>query len=64
MAVLRSKDAVKMNLKERTDKLKDLRIEIIRANVTAHKATSKTKEIKKAIARILTFNSMEELKKK
>jgi len=59
MAVLKAKDISKLDVKARTSKLKDLRMEMIRANVTAHKANAKTKEIKKAIARILTFNRSE-----
>lgn len=45
-----------MNDKERSDRLKDLRLELIRAQVTANKTNAKTKEIKKAISRIITFN--------
>ena len=55
MAVLKSKDIVKMNDKEREEKLKELKQELIKANVSARKSGKiKVKEIKKAIARILT----------
>ena len=55
MAVLKSKDIVKMNEKEREEKLKELKQELIKANVSANKSGKvKVKEIKKAIARILT----------
>ena len=55
MAVLKSKDIVKMNEKEREEKLKELKQELIKANVSARKSGKiKVKEIKKAIARILT----------
>jgi ribosomal protein L29 len=67
MAVLRAKEVSKMDVKSRTDKLKDLRMELAKSKVTAQKSSGKTKEIKKAIARILTFNASEEsgtLKKK
>tara|TARA_Y100000310_G_C20688081_1_gene820399 strand:- start:3598 stop:3792 length:195 start_codon:yes stop_codon:yes gene_type:complete len=64
MALLKSKDIEKMTKKERDDKLKDLRLELIKANVTANKTNAKTKEIKRAISRLITFNSMKGLKKK
>ena len=55
MAVLKSKDIAKMNEKEREEKLKELKQELIKANVSARKSGKiKVKEIKKAIARILT----------
>ena len=55
MAVLKAKEVAKLTDKERKDKLKELKMELIRANVTANKTNAKTKEIKRAIARILTF---------
>lgn len=66
MAVLKAKDVAKMDLKSRNEKLKDLRMELVRSKVTAQKS-GKTKEIKRAIARIHTFNASEKsgtLKKK
>jgi len=47
----------KMTEKERESKLKDLRLELIKANVTANKTNAKNKEIRRTIARILTFNN-------
>jgi len=44
--------------------MKELRLELIRSGVTANKQNAKTKEIKKAISRILTFNNQELLSKK
>ncbi len=66
MAILKSKEISKMNKKDRESKLKDLRFEIVRAGVTANKASAKTKEIKRTIARLITFSKSdkEELKKK
>jgi ribosomal protein L29 len=60
MAVLKFKDIERLNKQEKEEKLRDLRLEIIKKNVTANKA-SKTKahEIKKAIARLLTSQSKE-----
>ncbi len=65
MAIIKYKDVSRMNGKERNDKLLDLRRELIKSNVASQKSNAKTKEIKRAIARILTFNnSSKELKKK
>ena len=59
MAILRAKEAIKMDAKARSEKLKDLRMELARAHVTANKTNAKTKEIKRAIARLLTFGAAE-----
>ncbi len=66
MAILRAKDVAKMAKEERTNKIKELKLELIKANVTANKTNAKTKEIKRAISRLITFNTSkkEELKKK
>ena len=52
MAVLKNKDIKSMSEKDREEKLKELRIELIKKKTKETKV--KTKEIKKAIARILT----------
>ena len=54
MAILRAKEVAKMSEKERKDKLADLKVELVKANVVANKTNAKTKEIKRAISRILT----------
>lgn len=66
MAILRMDAIRKMNPKERTEKIKELRFELIRASVTANKASAKTKEIKRALSRLITLNNSakEELKQK
>ena len=66
MALLRKSDIKKMNEKDRNSKIKELKFELVKANVTANKKGAKTKEIKRAIARLYTFNKTykEELKKK
>ncbi len=57
MAILKIKDIKNMTEKDREEKLKDLKLELIKRNVTANKSSKiKTKEIKKAIARILNKN--------
>jgi ribosomal protein L29 len=58
MAVLKYKDVIKLNPEEVKSKIKDLQMELIKANVTANKQNAKTKEIKKAIARLLTFGKI------
>ena len=67
MATLKSKEIAKMNKNEKEKRLKELKLELIktRANV-AKTGSSKSKEIRRMIARIMTFNKSgkEELKKK
>ncbi len=53
MASLKFKQIKQMNPGERKDKLKELRIELAKAEMNTGKAKMKNKEIKKAIARIL-----------
>ncbi len=57
MAILKAKDVAKMDVKARKEKLKELKMEFVKAHVTANKSGAKTKEIKRAIARLLTFNA-------
>ncbi len=54
MAILKSKQIEKMSKNEKMEKLKELRFSLVKGNVTANRASSKTKEIKRAISRILT----------
>ncbi len=65
MALIRKKEIQKMDKKSRAEKIKELRYELIRANVTANRTNAKTREIKRAIARLMTLdNSREEVKNK
>ncbi len=67
MALLKVSDIVKMSKSEKESKIKDLRLELVKANVTANKTNAKTKEIKRAISRLITLNKStkgEELSKK
>jgi len=58
MAILRAKDISKMNEKEISSKLADLKMELIKDRANSGKGGKiKTKEIKKTIARLLTFNN-------
>ncbi len=45
--------------KQRQDKLKELKLELIKAKSPSNKNSSKSKNIRKIIARILTFNSLQ-----
>jgi ribosomal protein L29 len=56
MAILKAKEITKMSPKDITDKIKDLKMELIRANVAANRTNSKTKEIKRAISRLKTIS--------
>jgi ribosomal protein L29 len=56
MALLKNKDISKMSDKDRESKIKELRFELVRAGVTANRASAKTKEIKRAISRLITFS--------
>jgi len=58
MAILKAKEAAKLNMNELQNKLKDLRIELIKAQA-ANKKGGKTsiREVRKTIARLLTFET-------
>src|SRR3989338_8886968 len=58
MAVLKSKDVKSLGKQEMNDKLSELKIELIKAKINAKKGSkSRVREIKKAIARILTHKT-------
>ena len=64
MVILRAKDVANMEKKEREEKLKDLKMELIKANVTANRTNAKTKEIKRAISRLKTFTKAKKVEVK
>lgn len=66
MATLKYKDIKKMDKAEVENKLKELKMELVKAKAdVSKKGNSKVKETKKIIARLLTFsNSAEVLKNK
>ena len=68
MALLRNSDIKKLSSQEKKQKINALKFELVKGNVSANKTNAKTKEIKKAIARLLTDiklnSSKEELRKK
>jgi ribosomal protein L29 len=56
MAILKSKEIAKMPTAEKKERLNGLKLELIRANVTANKTGKiKIKEIKRTIAKLLTL---------
>ncbi len=57
MAKLKSKDIERLSGEERKERIKELRMELIKNKVAA-KAKTNVREIKRAIARILTFNRL------
>ena len=67
MTTLKTKDINKMNKEEKNKKIKELKLELTKSRANASKAgSSKIRETKKIIARILTLDKSgkEELKKK
>ena len=59
MANIKAKDILKMSKEERKKKLEELGIELVRARVNASKTgSSKVREIKRLIARILTIEKI------
>lgn len=55
---MKYKEITTMNSEEREKKLKDLKVELIKAKAKASNSTgSNIKQIKKTIAQILTFNT-------
>lgn len=64
MTIIKSKDIAKMSDKERNEKIKDLKTELMKEKVNLGKGGKiKIREIKKTIARLHTFNRLNELKK-
>ena len=57
MALLRYKDITKMSEDDRKAKFLELKMALIKGSVTANRANAKTKEIKRAISRLITFNN-------
>ena len=63
MAILRNEEIVKMKKKEIEEKLKDLNMELVKSKIGTNKNTKK-KEIKRTIARLLTFNRLNSVETK
>lgn len=58
MVLLRFKDITKMSEADRATRMKELKLELVKANVTAHRTNAKTQEIKRAIAKLLTYKKL------
>ena len=59
MAILKSKDISKMSEKEINEKIKDLKMELLKDKINLSKGGKmKIREIKKTIARLHTFNRL------
>ena len=59
---MKYKDIQNMSKEDREKKLKELKMELVKSKVSASKTgSSKIKEIKKMIAKILTFNNSKEV---
>jgi len=65
MVILKSKDILKISQKEIEEKIKDLKMELIKNQISSGKGGKmKTREIKRTIARLLTFNKLNLVDKK
>ena len=59
MAILKKKEISKMSEKEIDGKIKDLKFELIKNQINSGKGKKlQTKEIKRTIARLLTFKGL------
>jgi|TARA_Y100000310_G_scaffold122529_1_gene121228 ribosomal protein L29 len=59
MAILKAKDISKMSEKEINEKINDLKLELIKNQINSGKGGKlKTNEIKRTVARLLTFNRL------
>jgi large subunit ribosomal protein L29 len=59
MTRLKAKEIQKMNKEEKMKRIEELKMELVKSRVNEAKGSSKSKEIKKTIARILTLNNEE-----
>jgi len=55
MALIKKNDLKKMSPQEKSAKIKELQFELVMSQVTAKKASAKTKEIKRTVARLTTM---------
>ncbi|MEN9626088.1 MAG: Ribosomal protein [archaeon] len=64
MAIIKKQDIKNMSEKERNEKITELQMELIKEKVALGKGgKNKIREIKKTIARLLTFNTLNRLNK-
>jgi ribosomal protein L29 len=62
MAILKAKDIAKMNINEINEKIKELNLELVKSRITTKKTGKGTREIKRTIARLMTFRKINEMK--
>jgi len=60
MAILRMSDVKKLNASDRNQKLAELKLELTKASNKASQSKGKRKELKRAVARLHTFNNSAE----
>lgn len=59
MAIIKNQELKKMSNSEREEKIKELKIELVKEKINITKGgKNKIREIKKTIARLLTFNRL------
>ena len=64
MPIIRKNDIKKMSEKERNEKISELKMELIKERVNIGKGgKNRIREIKRTIARLLTFNNLNRLNK-
>jgi len=64
MAILKAKDIAKMSTTEIDEKKKELGLELVKSRITTKKTGKGTREIKRTIARLMTFKKINEMKNK
>jgi len=62
MAILKAKDIAKMNIAEIDEKKKELNLELVKSKIATKKTGKGTREIKRTIARLMTFKKINEMK--
>jgi ribosomal protein L29 len=62
MAILKSKDIAKMNPAEIKEKMKELKLELVKSRIATKKTGKGTREIKRTIAKLMTFEKINERK--
>ena len=64
MAILKAKDIAEMNMADIDEKKKELNLELVKSRIATKKTGKGTREIKRTIARLMTFKKINEMKNK
>lgn len=65
MAILKARDILKINETEMDEKIKELKIELVKAKIAGQKSSKlNQREIRRTIAKLLTFKKFNESSKK